>query len=156
MKVLISGRENLVVRLSGKLNEGAELSMVSVPQAKSIEIDLSELTLINSMGIRDFRIWAQGLQAEIMTLSFCPRFFIDQVNMVVDFLPKHAKIASFYVPYYSEETAEEKSVLFSRGQQFKSEGGQVKLDLPAVTDAAGNAMEIDTITDRYFAFLAKY
>jgi hypothetical protein len=156
MKIQITGREKLVVRMSGKMNESSDLEMISVPNADSVEIDLIDLTLINSVGIRIFKDWIFKIKAPIITLSYCPRIFIDQVNMVVDFLPKHARITSFYVPYFNEASGEEKAVLFVRGEHFTVENGKPEIKLPVVTDSAGSEMEVDVLGDRYFQFLKKY
>ncbi len=156
MKVIVSGSDKLVLRMSGKLNESADLETVRIPQASSVEIDLIGLTMINSMGIRYFRDWVLGIKAPRLLFSYCPRFFIDQVNMIMDFLPKHARIMSFYVPYFSEDTGESKSVLFNRGEHFDFDNNKVIIKWPAVVDSAGKVMEVDVIGDRYFGFLKKY
>lgn len=156
MKVQVSGTENLVVRLSGKLNETADLNRISFPPVKSVEFDLAEVAHINSIGIRNFREWLTTIPVPEMTFSFCPRVFIDQVNMVTNFLPARAKILSFYVPYYIEETGEEKLVLFSRGKEIEGTGGVVQINFPKVLDGNGNEMTVDVITERYFSFLNRF
>ncbi len=156
MKVQVSGKDRVVVRMSGKLNESADLQMVSLPPVSAVEIDLVDLTHINSIGIRNFRDWLLTVKAPELAFSYCPRVFIDQVNMVMDFLPKHAKVLSFYVPYYSDATGEDKLVLFTRGKEFQVVDGEVKLTFPEVLDSKGKEMDVDVIGDRYFGFLSKY
>lgn len=156
MKVLISGKNKLVVRMSGKLNEHADLEMITVPQADAVEIDLSELILINSMGIRNLRDWLLAIKAPVLTFSYCPRVFIDQVNMVLDFIPKHSKILSFYVPYYGDSSGEDKAILFTRGEQFTVTGDSTNISWPQVFDSKGKEMDVDVVGDRYFGFLKKF
>lgn len=156
MKVQVTGKEKLVVRISGKLNESADLHMVTLPPASAVEFDLVELTHINSIGIRNFRDWLSTLKVPELTFSYCPRVFVDQVNMVMDFLPKHAKVLSFYVPYYSDGTSEDKLVLFTRGKEFQVVDGEVKITFPEVLDSKGKEMDVDVIGDRYFGFLTKF
>ena len=152
MKITSSGQNPLIIRLAGKLNEGGELDLMITPTAENIEVDLSELTMINSVGIRSFKSWASKLTAPKLTFTFCPRFFIDQVNMIDGFIPAHAKIDSFYVPFYNEDSDQEKLVLYTRGQQYSSAGGQFRVDHAIVKDSNGGDMDLDA-TDRDFQFL---
>jgi hypothetical protein len=156
MKVQISGHDKVVIRMSGKMNETADLEMIMLPKASSIEIDLIDLTLINSMGIRIFRNFALSISSPELLFSYCPRIFIDQVNMVADFIPRHSRILSFYVPYYNEVSGEEKSVLFTRNEQFTVENGVPALRPPLVQDSNGGEMEMDVVGERYFSFLRKF
>lgn len=150
------GREKLVMRISGKMNESAEFDMIRLPKSESLEIDLVDLTLINSMGIRIFKDWVHRLEVPSLFFSYCPRIFIDQVNMVVDFIPKTSTIQSFYVPYYNEDSEEERNVLFVRNEHFKMENGEPVITFPDVKDSKGREMEIDVIAEKYFAFIKKF
>ena len=150
------GREKLVMRISGKLNETAEFEMIRLPKSDSLEIDLVDLTLINSMGIRIFKDWVHRLGVPELRFSYCPRIFIDQVNMVSEFIPKNSKIHSFYVPYYNENSEEEKNVLFVRDEHFKLEDGEPMILAPEVKDSKGQAMEIDVLPEKYFAFIKRF
>lgn len=156
MKISFSGHNPLVIRLAGPLNEDSDMSLVIIPPTPAIEVDLSELTKINSVGIRNFVAWVAKLSAPQVTFTFCPRFFIDQVNMIANFIPERAKINSFYVPYYSKDTDEEKNVLYTRGQQYEvKDDGTFTVTHPLVKDANGQEMDLDAL-DRYFSFLAKF
>ena len=150
------GREKLVMRVSGKLNETAEFDMIRLPKSNSLEIDLVDLTFINSMGIRIFKDWVHKLEVPELRFSYCPRIFIDQVNMVAEFIPKGSKIQSFYVPYYNEHSDEEKNVLFIRDEHFKLEDGEPEINPPAVKDSKGQDMEIDILPEKYFAFIKRF
>lgn len=156
MKVQITGREKLVIRMAGKMNEASDLELIMVPQASSVEIDLIDLTLINSMGIRIFRDFARSIRSPELLFSYCPRVFIDQVNMVLDFIPRHSRIMSFYVPYYNEVSGEEKAVLFTRDEHFTVHEGALTLKPPLVLDSKAGEMEMDIVGDRYFSFLKRF
>lgn len=156
MKVQITGREKLVIRMAGKMNEASDLEMIMVPQASSVEIDLIDLTLINSMGIRIFRDFTRSIRSPELLFSYCPRIFIDQVNMVLDFIPRHSRIMSFYVPYCNEISGEEKAVLFTRNEHFIYQDGAPVLNPPLVLDSKGGEMEMDIVGERYFNFLKKF
>jgi hypothetical protein len=61
-------------------------------------------------------------------------------------------VASFYVPYYSEETDERKDVLFMLGKEYTLDGN---LKMPSIKDSKGNEMEIDVNQKTYFSFIKK-
>lgn len=156
MKVQLLGREKPVMRLSGKMNEAAEFEMIRLPKSDSLEVDLVDLTLINSMGIRIFKDWVHKLEIPELRFSYCPRIFIDQVNMVAEFIPKNSKIQSFYVPYFNEQSEEEKDVLFIRDENFKMVNGEPVITPPPVKDSRGHDMEIDILPEKYFAFVKRF
>lgn len=72
--------------------------------------------------------------------------------MVQGFLPTNGKVASFYVPFYSDESGEDKSVLFTQGKEYTDSGLGA---LPEVKDSAGKPMEMDVVEAKYFKFLKK-
>ncbi len=155
-RALITGNEKLLVRLIGPVTELADFGPLKFPSMKPVEIDLSEITAMNSIGIREFAAWTSGLQNAIIEFSHCPKFFIDQVNMIRGLIPARSKILSFYVPYYNSETEEEKRILFSRDLEFEGSGAEVKINMPQVAGKDGAPMELDVIPEKYFQFLQQY
>ena len=152
-KCMPMGSDPLVIHFIGAMTEDADLSMLRVPKTARLEIDLSQLTSINSIGIREMRTWSQALENREIKVTFAPKCFVDQVNMVPDLIPRWTIIDSFYVPYYSEQTGEESRALFTLGTEFSFEDAGFKLNPPLVSDTQGNQMEPDVIMDNYFAFL---
>jgi hypothetical protein len=152
-KVHMSGSSRLLVRISGPITELADMSGIRITPRQAVEVDLIHMTTINSSGIRTFRDWIGSLVNETIVLSYCPKVFIDQVNMVFNFLPTNVKITSFYVPYFCEESSEETNFLFRAGQEYAREGDDVKITWPRVLDSAGNEMKIDVNVAKYFVFL---
>lgn len=141
----------LAISVVGTIDENFEFPRFDKVPAL-VRIDLAKTTGINSRGIRDWIEWISRFINTRIELHNCPKLIIDQVNMVQDFVPKNAHIISFFVPYYSEDTEEEKQVLFLRGQHFD----QGRVDAPTdIVDSAGNAMEIDVIESKFFHFLLK-
>ena len=57
---------------------------------------------------------------------------------------------SFYVPYFCEDTGEEKNFLFEKGVQF----GDGKLKVEDEIQDAGKVFELDVIASKYFKFLS--
>lgn len=152
-KCMPMGSDPIVIHFIGAMTEDADLSMLRVPKAARLEIELSQLTSINSIGIREMRTWSQSLENEDIKVTFAPKCFVDQINMVPDLLPRRAAIDSFYVPYYSEQTGEESRALFTLGTEFTLGEDGFKLNPPVVSDSQGGAMEPDVVMDNYFAFL---
>jgi hypothetical protein len=73
--------------------------------------------------------------------------------MVQGFLPATGRVLSFYVPYYSEETGNEKLVLFRYGHEFTDQGMQNVPEI--IKDDDGSEMEIDVVDSKYFKFIKK-
>lgn len=143
--------------LKGSLNEySSALDGVEVNPQFDLNLDLKDLTSINSLGIRNFHSWIYSIECQRLRLFHCPRVFVNQLNLVDGFLPAKTEIESFFVPYFSERTGEETSVLFTKFLEFKSADGKIKLSFPKVTDAQGFPMEIDVIGEQYFRFLESY
>lgn len=145
-----SGRINISV--SGVLDEDTDFSKISLPSNGEVHFDLSQVKSINSCGIRDWIKWLSATPEISVVFHQCPKVIVDQINMVQGFLPERGKVDSFFVPYFSEETEEEKLVLFRTGAEYQ-DNGQVMA--PEIQDSSGNAMEMDIVESKYFKFLQK-
>jgi hypothetical protein len=139
------------VILSGVIDEDADFAPHSLAGASEVVVNCDGIKSINSCGIREWINWISTAKGAVV-YDRCPKIIVDQVNMVQGFLPLSGKVSSFYVPYYSEESNEEKVVLFREGQEFTAEGD---LQPPSVTDSKGSEMEMDVIEAKYFKFLKK-
>lgn len=154
-----SNPNRVILELHGQLmgDETSPIPPVEISPKKEYTLDLSHFKAINSMGIRSFVEWMRNFEGIPVTVAYSPKFFVDQINMIVGLLPAQARIESFYVPYYSETADEEQSVLYRLGTEFMLDGDHVSLRHPqTVPDTQGGIMEIDVIPDRYFKFLEKY
>lgn len=135
----------------GSIDEDASFAGIETAGADTIVLDLNQVGAINSCGIREWINWIKEVpsSAKIVFRS-CPKVIIDQINMVSGFLPERAEVESFYVPYYSDASGEEKMVLFSKGKEFQDG----KINPPEkVADESGEEMEMDVIEAKYFKFL---
>ena len=141
----------LAVTVGGSVDEDANFQPLDLGSFTAVVIDLSGVSAINSVGIREWIKWVKVLPASIqLAVRKCPKIIVDQINMVAGFLPPSTTIESFYVPYYSDATGSEKMVLFENGKEFKN--GNV--EYPAeVKDDSGEVMEMDVIEAKYFKFL---
>ena len=139
----------LYVNITGAIDEKFSTHVAAIPEANEITINLKNLKIINSTGIREWIKFLQKRSKSKICFEECPKIFIDQVNMVQGFVPSSENILSFYVPYYNEDNDSEKSVLFSKGKEFDRK----KLNPPKITDDSGQEMEIDVVEAKYFKFI---
>lgn len=144
--------ETLNVVMGGSIDEDADFTQFSLSGAGQIEIKMADLKSINSCGIREWIKWMSTAPAANITFSECPKVIVDQINMVDGFLPSNAKVHSFFVPYYNDESGAEKNILFRLGTEFT----ESSVNPPEnVKDDDGNAMEMDVIESKYFKFIKK-
>jgi len=155
-KALVTGRDHLLVRMQGPVNELADFAPLKFAKRPPIELDLSEITMINSVGIRSFADWSSKLENEVIELSHVPKFFVDQINMIPGLIPARAKVISFYVPFFCPDKELEKRVLYRRGLEFDVKGGDVVLNHPTVSDDDLNEYELDVVPAKFFAFLEDF
>lgn len=145
------------IQLKGSLNEySSALDGVDVNPNFDLNIELKDLQAINSLGIRNFQTWIFKVKCKRMRLFYCPRAFVNQLNLVEGFLPDKAEIESFFVPYFSEITGEDASVLFTKFLEYKKVGDSIVMNFPQMYDRENNKMELDVFKDQYFRFLEKY
>jgi hypothetical protein len=144
--------DKLTIAVTGGIDEDANFQPVDPGPAGAVVLDLNGVTAINSVGIREWIKWVKSFPPAVkLSVRNCPKIIVDQINMVAGFLPAGTRIDSFYVPYYSDATGNEKMVLFQNGKEFKDDGS---LEFPAeVKDDSGEAMEMDVIEAKYFKFL---
>lgn len=142
----------LTLSFHGQIDEDASFEGLTLDGAQQIELDLNGVESINSCGIREWIKWIRSAPAgSKISYQRCPKVIVDQINMVAGFLPENAKVASFYVPYFNEDSGSEKMVLFSEGKEYQS--GNVMPPQEVKDDDTGEAMEMDVIEAKYFKFL---
>lgn len=141
----------LVLDLKGSIDEDASFAPPDLGSFMTVVFDLAGVTAINSVGIREWIKWMKTFPSSIkLKVRHCPKIIVDQINMVAGFLPAGTTIESFYVPYYSDASGNEKMVLFENGKEF----GAGDVNPPAeVKDETGEVMEMDIIEAKYFKFL---
>ena len=148
----VSGKSTKLI-FSGNLNEHAVLSVPKhCDQLSIISINLRDVSYINSVGTRSWCVWIKKIPSTTQIIfEECPMLFVKAFSYVSGFLPNHAIVNSFYVPYVSEDSEESKIVLYRRGEHY-DESGQLKV--VSVLDSSGKAMELDVL-NKYFAFLKR-
>src|SRR5262245_9841324 len=100
------------IRLQGHIDEDATFNGLEITKAAKVHLDLDGVSAINSCGIREWIKWIRTAPTTSQIVyQNCPKVIVDQINMVAGFLPENAKVASFYVPYYSDASGNEKMIL---------------------------------------------
>lgn len=138
------------VSISGTIDEDADFNPHSLVGAPAVSFELGQVKSINSCGIREWIKWVGTAGGAAVEYNNCPKIIVDQINMVQGFLPASGKVKSFFVPFYNDDSGEEKSVLFTHGKEYTDSG---LAQPPEVKDSAGNAMEMDVVEAKYFKFL---
>jgi len=140
------------VKIAGVIDEDFIFSQHPINEGKTLDFDLSEVKGINSCGIREWIKWMETVKEAKINLQHCPKVIVDQMNMVQGFLPANGQVQSFFVPFYNEDSGEEKMVEFVSGKEFTDQG---LVSMPKVQDSAGQDMEVDVIESKYFKFLKR-
>lgn len=143
--------DTLELAILGNIDEEAVFQDPDLSGVQMVVIDMEKVAAINSVGIREWIKWTKTFGDTKIEVKNTPKIVVDQVNMVAGFLPKSAVVQSFYVPYYADDSGEEKMVLFKRGEHFGD--GEVKPPT-GIKDSEGVDMEMDIIEAKYFKFLA--
>ncbi|MFZ4403180.1 MAG: hypothetical protein ACOYOK_03685 [Pseudobdellovibrionaceae bacterium] len=144
--------EKLKVTMKGSIDEDVDFAQHPLASAAVIELEMSGIEGINSCGIREWIKWMSTVSNSKIIYIKCPKVIVDQINIVDGFLPNNGQVESFFVPYYSEDTAEEKNILFRFGQEFTESSVTPPKD---IKDQEGGDMEMDVIEAKYFKFLKK-
>ena len=142
------------VTMSGSIDEDVDFAKIVPAGANKLMVNLGKIKSINSCGIREWMRWIVSMTGQFREIQFveCPKVIVDQINMVQGFLPANGRVESFYVPFYSEESDEEKMILFVHGKEFSESGS---IEVPEVRDSESNVMEMDVVEAKYFKFLTR-
>lgn len=138
------------VKLSGVINEEAELLFFSSLKPGKVVINTKEINRINSCGVREWITAMKKMPAGIeLVYEECSPAFMDQVNMITNFVGKGA-IKSLYLPYENPSNGYKCEVLCDLEVCMTDDG----LELPEATDPeTGEALELADDPDQLFSFL---
>ncbi len=145
------------LKVSGVIDEDNALARnLSKIDGRTVIIDLSGVTRINSCGVRDWVNWLGDLQAQQkrIILVRCSPCIVNQVNLVNNFVGR-GMVKSFFAPYYCAKCDIEQLKLL----QVESFAEMPRPTAPVLRgDGCNEAqcqMEFDDIEDAYFAFLPR-
>lgn len=141
-----------LISLSGNIDESFAASMLLENKKNFYKIDLNEIKLINSFGVREWTRFIEALGPNTrIEYHHCPAMVIQHMNIIEGFLTSNASVISFYATYFCDENDEEKSVLIK--------SADIKNNQPPVVhtmvDGQKVEMEFDGVPERYFKFLRK-
>jgi hypothetical protein len=153
---VIRNSEGITLKLDGVLDETAELPAFDLAYCGRMVIDLEKLTMINSLGCRKWIHWLKAYpQGTQISLTKCSPVIVNQINILVGFVPPGVDVESIFVPYYCGDCGGEELVLLAtagaRAGGFSPDS--VHDDKECVHCKA--KAELDVIKSRYFHFLVK-
>jgi len=153
-----TAEDELILRFRGDLNEDADFSGVQIPEVSKLSLDLRDVQMLNSLGLRAWVNWIRSVPDNILIVfSHCPHFVVEQMNILEGFLPMGARVESFFVPYHCEACGHDEMYLAVRGRDYmegtvdKQEG--VVLKETRSCPVCPEDMELDVIPHKYFRFL---
>lgn len=140
------------VSLRGQIDEHAELLPIARAIEDRVRIDLSEVTFVNSLGLRE---WIKLLLAlddrEVeVVLMRCSEPMVHQMSMVVA-AKANARVESFFCPFECDACGCAASVCIDVGS---NSAALRNFEVPSQPcPECGSAMELNEIPERYLLFL---
>lgn len=141
-----NGTQKVYIR--GNVDEDAEFESLKKIEG-TLVVNFKDVKTINSCGIRTWVNFLKEIQGRQVIYEECPPIIVRQMNMVPSFLGS-AKVTSIYAPYVSEDTDEEKLVLYT-ADKFTAPG----FKLPETIDGEDGEMELDGNPQQYLSFSKK-
>lgn len=148
--------EDNIVQLAffGSLKEDSELPELKFYRGKEIYLDLNGMAYINSIGIRIWILWIDQYKDHSFVLTNVPTTVVDQINLVVGFLPPISRMESLYMPFECLSCDEDVKVLFKNEEDFAWKDGEVHLLKDNLTcPTCSKPINLMTSEQRYFRFL---
>jgi anti-anti-sigma regulatory factor len=149
--------DGTVISFIGIVDEQARFDTLTIQAPGMICFDLGGVTLLNSLGIRNWINWMKKMNDHSFLFRRCSRPIIDQVNIISGFLPQRSVIESIFVPYHCDSCENSEQILFSQGVEFTKGTADVleKVTPPSnvVCSKCKAAMVMDVIEAKYFSFL---
>lgn len=145
--------DTFLVKLTGSIEENVDFAgLVGQPPAQKMDVILKEISRINSVGVKAWIKYFQGLSAKGVQLRFleCSTAIVEQINLISNFTCG-GTVESIYVPYCCQSCGAELLGLF-RAADLKKIGLQVP-DLKC--SKCGGVASFDDIPEEYFGFLER-
>lgn len=159
LDIKVDEEEDVVcLKLSGSINENANFDSLDLSPGKKLIIDIENVRLINSTGLRNWVIWVKSLDPNTqILLRHCPHVVVEQMNILKSFLPSGAIVESFEVPYHCESCGYEEMVMAERGVDYMEGTADQKegILLPEQRPCpeCEEKMGLDVLPAKYFTFL---
>lgn len=142
----------LLVRLSGSIEESANLDQLIGPPPSELHINCKEVPRINSVGVKGWIKYFQSASTKGTKLRFqeCSTAIVEQINLISNFTAGGV-VESIFVPFSCVTCKSELIGLF-KTEDLKKMG----FNLPDLkcTKCGGKAV-FDDIPEEYFGFLSR-
>lgn len=132
------------------LDEYTDFSELSSHVGKTLRIDLSEVTRVNSTGVRT---WIQAMTRNKirLVLTDCSPVVVEQFSMISEFIGKEGYVESFYALFVCDACEHEEQQLFHVGKDV--EVGEIPELAEKICPDCGEVMECEHNEETYFSFL---
>lgn len=148
------------ISLEGPISEKASLFDINLQAFKEIKINLSKVTFINSIGVKNWILWTCRLpQNAKLYLDECPFVIVNQINIVQGFIPKNAVVTSFLAPFLCEKCSHEETIKLSQNVHYfyTSDQSAASVQIPenlTCTKCRGT-LEPDFLLEKTFGFIKR-
>ena len=145
--------DTLVVKLTGSIEENVDFAtLIGAPPVQKVDLLLKEIPRINSVGVKAWIRYFQGLAAKGIKIRLleCSTAIVEQINLISNFTCG-GTVESIYVPYCCNSCGTELLGLF-RAADLK----KINLQIPDLKcSKCGGVASFDDIPEEYFGFLAR-
>jgi hypothetical protein len=158
MKITREGA-HVKVALQGALGETSPFFTMPVKDVLTIDVDMSEFTFINSIGVKNWIMWTLRLpQNCVVRLHNCPLVIASQASMVMGFATPKITLESLRLPYVCDSCSVETVRLVKRGEDYeyaaKDKPAQINIPMEVPCAKCGTGkMEPDLLIGKTFKFL---
>jgi hypothetical protein len=149
VQIDIRGRapRKLWVALKGDIDERADFSPIWQHDIQALNVDLSEVRRINSVGVRNWMEFVNTLAEKNIEVVFerCSVPIVQQLNMIASFRGR-GLVASVFAPYYCSKCDHD------HRQLVELNGSVVDLEAKMSCPNCGGPLEFDDIAETYLGF----
>ena len=145
--------DSLLVKFTGSIEENVDFNaLIGPPTLLKMDLLLKEVPRINSVGVKAWIRYFQGLAAKGVKLRFleCSTAIVEQVNLISNFTCG-GTVESMYVPFCCGSCGAELLGLFRTADLKK-----IQFNIPDLKCAkCGGTASFDDIPEEYFGFLMR-
>ena len=140
------------VVISGIIDEYADFSSLSQRAQQSLNVDLSQVTRMNSSGIRT---WIQSIMRHKIELNLtnCSPVVVEQFSMIPEFIGKNGFVESFQAQFICGSCGTETQDTFQVGVDVFPGQNYSDHVLEKTCPSCGQSMDFDHNPEIYFSFL---
>ena len=141
-----------VIRMVGSVEESVEFEQIVGPVTAEVVVNCKEIPRINSVGVKAWIKYFQGLQQKGTKLKFieCSTAIVEQINLISNFVSGGA-VESIYVPFSCTKCKSEFIGLF-KVEDIKKLNAQIP---ELKCGKCGSAAVFDDIPEEYFGFMSR-